>query len=316
MADDRVRFRIFSAGCGEILPGHSDRGHSHAGTWEIMLQVEGNSTETFGGRSFEFGPGNLMIYPPGCHHGTTNPASASVPVRQLVIHFEILRPEWQGIAQLLAHSCSALPCRLGAAGICWFEAIFNQICWEDALREPGWREVHDALLSLLLVGINRQFFPGAIQMTTEAPPSLLSFIKLMRSNLNRPLNLSALASEKGMNYDSLRHQFRKVVGMSPRKFLNRLRIRDAAYLLVSTSLSVKEVAERVGYSDPHHFAAAFKRHMETGPSRWRCQPGVRRVWRIIRDGPSAEYSDTRPFLSTRFLEFFGKRGSENRKEPL
>ena len=74
------------------------------------------------------------------------------------------------------------------------------------------------------------------------------------------------------NYDSLRHSFKNAFGCSPREMLFRLRIQQAKNLLLETPLSVKEIADRVGYQRQHEFARAFKLEVGVSPSEWRTNP--------------------------------------------
>jgi signal transduction histidine kinase/AraC-like DNA-binding protein len=56
--------------------------------------------------------------------------------------------------------------------------------------------------------------------------------------------------------------FRRDTGLTPWQYLNQYRIVQAQKLLLSTGLSVTEVAQRVGFNDPAYFVRVF--HKETG----------------------------------------------------
>jgi len=67
----------------------------------------------------------------------------------------------------------------------------------------------------------------------------------------------------------LRQLFRKETGLSPLQYLKRHRMKKAAKLLLTSFLSIKEVAFRSGSSDVSHFVRDFKKRYGMTPSRFR-----------------------------------------------
>lgn len=69
---------------------------------------------------------------------------------------------------------------------------------------------------------------------------------------------------------SLNGLFREMFSMSPYAYFIDLRLRIAKQLLVeSKNLSIKEVAEKVGFRSPSHFVATFKRVVGITPDHFR-----------------------------------------------
>lgn len=63
--------------------------------------------------------------------------------------------------------------------------------------------------------------------------------------------------------------FKKAYGITPVNYLTSIRITSAQRLLAETSLSVKEVAFRVGFPDEHYFSHLFKRKTGKSPTEYR-----------------------------------------------
>ena len=82
-----------------------------------------------------------------------------------------------------------------------------------------------------------------------------------------------------MSRSLLDQRFRKVLGLSPIRYLTEWRMHIAAELLASTDLSVGQIARRVGYDSQEAFSRAFKRRMGAAPSVWR-RPGAAHRRRI------------------------------------
>ena len=63
--------------------------------------------------------------------------------------------------------------------------------------------------------------------------------------------------------------FKSITGVPPAKYLKGLRMQQAATLLTTTFLSVKEIVRRVGLTDESHFVRDFKRLYGHTPSNYR-----------------------------------------------
>ncbi len=77
-----------------------------------------------------------------------------------------------------------------------------------------------------------------------------------------------IAAHVGVSRATLFRQFRAVYRMSPKQYLDEVRLGQARQLLRAGELSIKEVAIACGYHDAHYFSRAFKKHHQSPPSRW------------------------------------------------
>lgn len=80
-------------------------------------------------------------------------------------------------------------------------------------------------------------------------------------------SMAELASECGVTPEHFSRAFRIRFGVSPQQFRVRARLDRARFLLAESGLSVAEVAERLGYSDPFSFSKQYKRFLGISPSR-------------------------------------------------
>jgi transcriptional regulator GlxA family with amidase domain len=91
----------------------------------------------------------------------------------------------------------------------------------------------------------------------------------MTAHLQRRLPMSELAQSVQVSTAHLRRLFKAETGSSPVQYLRQMRIQRAKELLESSSLSVKEVAAKVGLSDVSHFVRNFERAAGLPPTRHR-----------------------------------------------
>jgi len=83
------------------------------------------------------------------------------------------------------------------------------------------------------------------------------------------LDLHALARVVNLSSSRLSHLFKSSMGMSLQSYLANQRLQQAAALLESTQVPVKEVSYRVGYRHAPSFARAFKNAFGSSPNDYR-----------------------------------------------
>ena len=92
-----------------------------------------------------------------------------------------------------------------------------------------------------------------------------------------------LAGDVYMSRSALYTKLRDMLGISPADFVRNVRLKHAACLLADSSLSVAEIAARVGYGTHKAFVANFKRLFGVLPSEYRA-PKVDGVGGSCADG--------------------------------
>jgi len=81
--------------------------------------------------------------------------------------------------------------------------------------------------------------------------------------------LPDLARELGVAYSSFRREFVRRTGLSPQQYQGRVRLQRAQRLLGGTDQTVKQIADRLGFSSAFHLSAAFAAHFGLPPREWR-----------------------------------------------
>ncbi|AVT37704.1 AraC family transcriptional regulator [Plantactinospora sp. BB1] len=94
-------------------------------------------------------------------------------------------------------------------------------------------------------------------------------VELMRGRLSDPITLADIAGEVHLSVYHLVRVFKEVTGVTPHRFLTRLRIAEAKRLLRDTDLAIAQIALRCGFASPGALSTAFLRHTGTRPSVYR-----------------------------------------------
>lgn len=95
-------------------------------------------------------------------------------------------------------------------------------------------------------------------------------------DLSCHLTLQQLSSEFHVSPTAIKTAFKTVYGETIREYLKTIRLQEAQRLLRDTDWHILEIAEMVGYSNPGHFAVAFRERYTMTPSEFR--NSIRSKW--------------------------------------
>ena len=94
-------------------------------------------------------------------------------------------------------------------------------------------------------------------------------IELRQGDPSRSFTLGKMAESANLSAPYFCYLFKTITGVPPAKYLKTLRMQQAATLLTTTFLSIKEIVRRVGLTDESHFVRDFKRLYGMTPSEYR-----------------------------------------------
>ena len=189
-----------------------------------------------------------------------------------VVFSDIKMPEMDGI-ELIAQLRNEMPATLcvivsGYSDFAYMKAAIRNSA-VDYLLKP----VNPEELRLLLQRIETTLLAKEQQVVPKResdPAALVESVRAyLQENYGKTIDFSALASSMAVSAPYLSRIFREQAGTSPSKYLTGLRIRQAKKLLLDTNLTVREIAERVGYPDPFHFSRIFRNIAGMSPAQFR-----------------------------------------------
>jgi AraC-like DNA-binding protein len=91
----------------------------------------------------------------------------------------------------------------------------------------------------------------------------------LERSFRRPPLFAELAREIGTNQNKLKAVFKEAFGVTMADYCLARRMREAQQLLLEATLTIAQVAERVGYEHQSSFAAAFGAHVGMSPREYR-----------------------------------------------
>lgn len=94
-------------------------------------------------------------------------------------------------------------------------------------------------------------------------------VRIVENEYGSDLALDDIAHRVASSRRQLQRAYAEIGHTTFRDHLTRVRMERAADLLSAERLTVREVANRVGYRQPAQFAKAFRRQLGVAPSEYR-----------------------------------------------
>lgn len=156
----------------------------------------------------------------------------------------------------------------------WLPAMFDLLREESTESRPGAHAVFAKLADVFLTQALRSFLigieaAGVVPLTPLQDAEIARAVSAMNSDLTRNWTLASIASKVGLSRSAFSQRFTAAVGEPPMRYLSRLRLSRAAGWLTTTTLSIREIAQRCGYDSDESLSKAFKRLYRTTPGAYR-----------------------------------------------
>lgn len=88
-------------------------------------------------------------------------------------------------------------------------------------------------------------------------------------NYDRAITTSKVATALGYNADYLGRIYRQVYGCTLTEAIHRRRVKAACQYLLDSNLTLEQISQKCGFSDPDYFRRVFRRYMQISPGHYR-----------------------------------------------
>lgn len=89
------------------------------------------------------------------------------------------------------------------------------------------------------------------------------------TNYAKQLTLEKISKALNMSPDYVSHVFKAEMKISPIQYQLYRRFGEAQSLLMNTELTMAEISDLLGFSNPAHFSAMFKKHVGISPKQYK-----------------------------------------------
>ncbi|NQU41614.1 MAG: helix-turn-helix domain-containing protein [Lentisphaerae bacterium] len=149
--------------------------------------------------------------------------------------------------------------------------------WTEDLRRAD-----DALNQIVLLEVRARLLRFALTCgnvpSTSDDDSLFHghatlgrVLQFIAANLTQPLQVKQIAGATGLHPAYLSQLFKREIGIGPAAYLAQCRVAHAQALLLNTTRTIADIAERSGFGSTCQFHAVFRRHATCTPAQYRAR---------------------------------------------
>jgi AraC-like DNA-binding protein len=120
-----------------------------------------------------------------------------------------------------------------------------------------------------IAGIHRLINESSISSTPLGP--LFRAVRRIHEAYASDLKMTELAQLTGLSNSQFARRFKAALGVAPKEYLLRVRVRKSCGLLETTNDTIVHIAHQCGFYDHSHFSHAFRRHTGQSPTRYRSE---------------------------------------------
>lgn len=227
---------------------------------EIFFMAEGSGHTTVNGTRHGLKTGQMILYAPNSVHGEGSGGIAEI------ISFETATP-------IPEQFCDRVITLTAEQVIC-FRRIVQQTMplleHRPGVRGMVFKKHADPYaaqrikneLELFLLNLMRPVEHYEVQKMNE-------ITDYMMRNLHKALTLREMCLELGYSESSFKRLVQQTSGKSPHGYFTDLKIAQAEWLIVHSSMNITQIAQQLGFSSVHYFSRAFKQKNGQTPSAYR-----------------------------------------------
>jgi AraC-like DNA-binding protein len=150
--------------------------------------------------------------------------------------------------------------------------VFETILQENEVALTGKNQMIAIKILELLILCDRMF-TDAEEVGKESiyHPTVEKFDELIEEHFTKERSVAFYADALNIHAGHLNFLMKKHNGMSAKKTIDNRIALEAQSMLATTSWSVKEIADRLGFSDANNFSSFFTRMTKVSPTAYRAK---------------------------------------------
>ncbi|WP_395601392.1 helix-turn-helix domain-containing protein [Pseudomonas sp. A1230] len=242
--------------------------HRHADLCQLLFVFKGQAELEIEGQRTQLETPAIQVLPPLSVHGfrfTEDVEGFIVTLATPLIHHlqAQLGDAVHALAQ--AHAYSA------GNDDDYLNSLFSALQAEYNGHQPAREMLMHALVSVIMVWVSRQAIVRhkASQRPQRQREYLNGFIQLVEETYRQHVKVEDLAHRLGISVSHLNGTCRELAGQPALQIMHERQLLEAKRLLTYTSMTIYEMSELLGFSDPTNFTRLFRRRVGISPKAFR-----------------------------------------------
>lgn len=153
----------------------------------------------------------------------------------------------------------------------WQSSCMHMI--QEAIEETNSLRMSALLLSIMSILITRTEQP-AIHARTITEQRTETMMKCIAEHFGDDISLSEIADSAGISKTEANRCFKAVLSTTPYQYLLETRLEHACHLLVTTTLSIHDIAMQCGFHEDSLFGSSFRKRTGMTPLQYRRKKAV------------------------------------------
>jgi AraC-like DNA-binding protein len=230
------------------LRSYSEEKSSHQHDYhQLVFPVQGHMAIGVGKNASDVVPSQVAVISAGYEHGFSASSDGAFVVADVP---EVFAPDLERLPAFID---------LDSSMMAYVSFLHHQLQL-DSVSQSCERQ-----MLLLLIQLLREQFGETLRLDrrVEAVQSYLD------KHYMESVTLNQLATVSHLSVRQLSEVFSREMGMSPQQYLVELRMQKAWHLLETSSLSIQQIADKVGYKSLAGFSSRFSQHFGRSPRQFR-----------------------------------------------
>jgi AraC-like DNA-binding protein len=243
--------------------------HTHSDYSELVFVTQGQGYVHAGGRTLPYGTGDIFAVNPGIEHFEDFSRSEQ-PCVLYICQFGMFQIHLLPYSHIIPDKA---PPVIGTGALKdTFVNIFSRLFEECSGQSFGYEQIAYVRLEsliLMLYRLYKDYLPPELFADNYQDNIAVNAKGLIDQNIHIDIGLKDISETLKVSESYLTHAFTDFYHISPIHYLVGRRVNEAMRMLKTSSLSIKEIADRVGFRNLSNFYTHFKQWNGISPSEFR-----------------------------------------------
>lgn len=179
----------------------------------------------------------------------------------------------------LHFSGTDIPCLLKESGLdrqiidtgmaSYIPGLFEGIIRELIMKQPGYLQIANLKGQELVWLLARESRKQACRNRNGYNAEMEEILEIIHQNYHQDLAIEQLAKRYGTSTGWFIKEFSRYTGVTPKKYINEVRLNHAKELLSSTNYNISKISTVCGFENPLYFSRYFQKNYHMAPTKYR-----------------------------------------------